>query len=354
MKKFMMLAACLCAVLLLSGCKNDDLEKRVDDLEKRVEQLEEFCRRMNANIAALQSIVDVLSEADRITAVVPVRSGSETIGYTIAFEKNEPMTIYHGKNAVAPVIGIRQDEGGVYYWTLNGEWLLDDDARKVPVHGKDGATPQLKIEQDCWYVSYDGTNWTELGKVSEGEGDGMFRSVTMDEEYAYFTLIDGTVLTVPLAGGVAVDAILFEDELVKSICVSRWDTDKDGELSVAEAEAVTSLRKAFNAKPIRHFREFVYFTGVKSLADSEFCDCDDLESIVFPANLAAVGDYAFSYCLSLKSVECKGETPPTVGVNIFDYIPVSNYVIRVPASAVERYKTAEGWSDYASRIVAAE
>ena len=59
MKKFMMLAACLCAVLLLSGCKNDDLEKRVDDLEKRVEQLEEFCRRMNANIAALQSIVDV-------------------------------------------------------------------------------------------------------------------------------------------------------------------------------------------------------------------------------------------------------------------------------------------------------
>lgn len=350
----MMLAACLCAVLLLSGCKNDDLEKRVDDLEKRVEQLEEFCRRMNANIAALQSIVDVLSEADRITAVVPVRSGSETIGYTIAFEKNEPMTIYHGKNAVAPVIGIRQDEGGVYYWTLNGEWLLDDDARKVPVHGKDGATPQLKIEQDCWYVSYDGTNWTELGKVPEGEGDGMFRSVTMDEEYAYFTLIDGTVLTVPLAGGVAVDAILFEDELVKSICVSRWDTDKDGELSVAEAEAVTSLRKAFNAKPIRHFREFVYFTGVKSLADSEFCDCDDLESIVLPANLAAVGDYAFSYCLSLKSVECKGETPPTVGVNIFDYIPVSNYVIRVPASAVERYKTAEGWSDYASRIVAAE
>ncbi len=182
----------------------------------------------------------------------------------------------------------------------------------------------------------------------------MFRSVTIDEEYVYFTLIDGTILTVPLARGVAVDAILFEDELVKSICVSRWDTDKDGELSVAEAEAVTSLRKAFNAKPIRHFREFVYFTGVKALADSEFCDCDDLESIVLPANLAAVGDYAFSYCLSLKSVECKGGLPPTVGVNIFDYIPASNYVIRVPASAVERYKTAEGWSDYASRIVAAE
>lgn len=154
--------------------------------------------------------------------------------------------------------------------------------------------------------------------------------------------------------GVAVDAIWFEDEFVWSIGVSRWDADKDGELSVAEAEAVTSLRKAFNAKPIRYFREFVYFTGVTTLADSEFCDCDDLESIVLPANLATVGDYAFSYCLSLKSVECKGETPPTIGVNIFDYIPASNYVVRVPASAVERYKTAAGWSDYASQIVAAE
>lgn len=350
----MMLASGLCAALLLFGCGNDDLKKRVDDLENRVEQLEEFCRRMNANIEAIQSLVDVLSEADRITAVVPVRSGTETIGYTITFEKSEPITIYHGKNAVAPVIGIRQDVDECYYWTLDGDWLLDDEARKVPVSGADGVTPQLKIEKDCWYVSYDGTNWSELGKVAEGEDNGLFRGVTLDDEYAYFTLIDGTVLTVPLAGEVALDVILFEDDLVKSICVSRWDTDKDGELSVAEAEAVTSLRKAFNAKPIRHFREFVWFTGVTALAESEFCDCDELESIVLPVNLATIGDWAFSWCLSLTSVECKGENPPMIGADIFEGIPASNYVIRVPASAVERYKAAAGWSDYADRIVAAE
>ena len=350
----MMPAACLCAALLLFGCENDDLKKRVDDLENRVEQLEEFCRRMNANIEAIQSIVDVLSEADRITAVVPVRSGTETIGYTITFEKNEPITIYHGKTAVAPVIGIRQDVDECYYWTLDGVWLLDDGARKVPVSGDNGVTPQLKIEEDYWYVSYDETNWSQLGKVAEGEENGIFRSVTVDEEYAYFTLSDGTVLTVPLVGKVSVDVILFEDELVKSICVSRWDTDKDGELSAEEAKVVTSLRKAFNAKPIRSFREFAYFTGVTALDESEFCDCDELESIVLPANLTAIGDWAFSWCLSLTSVECKGENPPTIGADIFDGISASNYVIRVPASAVERYKTAAGWSDYAARIVAAE
>lgn len=75
MKCLMMLASSLCAALLLFGCEHGDLRKRVDDLENRVEQLEEFCRRMNANIEAIQSLVNVLSEADRITAVVPVRSG---------------------------------------------------------------------------------------------------------------------------------------------------------------------------------------------------------------------------------------------------------------------------------------
>lgn len=354
MKCLMMLASSLCAALLLFGCEHGDLRKRVDDLENRVEQLEEFCRRMNANIEAIQSLVNVLSEADRITAVVPVRSGAETIGYTITFEKSEPITIYHGKNAVAPVIGIRQDVDERYYWTLNDNWLLDDEARKVPVTGVNGVTPQLKIEKDYWYVSYDGANWSELGKVAEEEDNGIFRSVTVDDEYAYFTLIDGTVFTVPLVGAVAVDVILFEDDLVKSICVSRWDTDKDGELSVSEAEAVTSLRKAFNAKPIRHFREFAYFTGVTALDESEFCDCDELETIVLPVNLATIGDWAFSWCLSLTNVECRGEHPPTIGADIFDGIPASDYVIRVPASAVERYKTTAGWSDYASQIVAGE
>lgn len=39
----------------------------------------------------------------------------------------------------------------------------------------------------------------------------------------------GAVLAVPIAEDAAVDAILFEDELVRSICVFRWDAGKDGE-----------------------------------------------------------------------------------------------------------------------------
>lgn len=220
---------CLCA--LLSGCKGD-LEERVDDLEERVETPEELCLRMNTNLSSLQSLVDVLSAEDRITGVAPVSNGSETIGYTITFAENEPITIYNGRDAAAPVIGVRPDDQGVYCWTLDGQWLTVGNHERIPVRGM---TPQLKVEEGRWYVSYDGTAWTEVD-VS-GEKTGVFRSLSMDGEYVYITLNDGTVLTVPLAGTVAVDAILFEDDLVKSVCVTRWDTDGNGELSMQEAAA---------------------------------------------------------------------------------------------------------------------
>lgn len=347
-------AICLCGVLSLSGCGND-LEKRVDDLEDRVERLEEFCRKMNGDIEALRSLVDVLSEADRITSVLPIREGTETIGYTITFDKSDPVTIYNGRDAEAPVVGVRPDDDGVYCWTLNGEWLLDDEGRRIPARGQAGAAPQLKIDDGRWYVSYDGTVWTEVDVYGRQDG-GIFSSVTTDDAYVYFTLSDGTVLVVPLAETAVVDVIPFEDDLVRSICLSRWDTDHDGELSVSEACAVTSLRKAFTAQPIRTFREFAYFTGVTALADDEFCDCDELEAIVLPEGITRLGDYAFCYCLSLTWFECRSQTPPAMNESVFDAVPEANddFRIRVPATSLECYRTAEGWSSYADRIIAAE
>lgn len=54
--------------------------------------------------------------------------------------------------AVAPVIGLKEDNG-VYYWTIDGEFILNN-GQKVPVTGKDGLTPQFKIQDGKWYVSF--------------------------------------------------------------------------------------------------------------------------------------------------------------------------------------------------------
>ena len=248
MKKLhlLLLSVTLC---LFSACHND-IWDAIDELDGRVTKLEELCKEMNTNITSLQTIVDVLQANDYITGIVEIKKNGEVIGYTITFGKHDPITIYHGQDgkdgadgkdgqdgsANAPVIGVAQDTDGVYYWTLNGEWLLDDNGNKLPVSGKDGQngtngsngqdgkdgiTPQLKIEEGYWYISYDnGATWTQLGKATgedgkdgtDGEdgkdgqngtdgkdgqdGDSMFQSVTQDENYVYFTLADGTVIKI--------------------------------------------------------------------------------------------------------------------------------------------------------------
>ncbi len=263
MKKIHLLLLGL-TICLFTACHND-IWDAIDGLDSRVTKLEELCKEMNTNITSLQTIVDVLQSNDFITGVVEIKKDGEVIGYTITFGKHDPITIYHGQDgkdgadgkdgqdgqnssANAPVIGVSQDTDGVYYWTLNGEWLLDDNGNKLPVSGKDGQngtngsngqdgkdgqdgedgkdgadgqdgkdgiTPQLKIEDGYWYISYDnGATWTQLGKATgedgkdgqdgqngadgkDGQdGDSMFQSVTQDENYVYFTLADGTVIKI--------------------------------------------------------------------------------------------------------------------------------------------------------------
>ena len=208
MKKFIML---LCCVLFIAGsCSkvdNNDLWDKLQSLDSRVTALEELCKKMNTNIDALRELVDAAAGNDYITNVAPVKNGGDVIGYTITFAKSDPITIYHGKDGQTPVIGVRKDTDGLYYWTLNGEWLLDENEQKVSAGGqagtpgKDGITPQLKIQDGKWYVSYNnGSTWVEAGEATGPQGpagDSMFQNITYDDSFVYFTLADGTKLTIP-------------------------------------------------------------------------------------------------------------------------------------------------------------
>ena len=88
--------------------------------------------------------------------------------------------------------------------------------------------------------------------------------------------------------------IVFEDEHVKAICVAKWDTDNDGELSYAEAKSVTELDGAFsNNTAITCFNELQYFTGLTEIYYSAFKGCTSLSSVVLPASITSIGMYAF-------------------------------------------------------------
>ena len=98
--------------------------------------------------------------------------------------------------------------------------------------------------------------------------------------------------------------ILFEDPEVKNICVIHWDTDKDGELSVSEAMAVSDLGNAFSGNPhITSFDELKYFTGLREIPTNAFMGCHRLEKIRLPQSIKAIGQLAFYECRSLRRLE---------------------------------------------------
>ena len=175
----------------------------VSDHEQRLSDLEEWQGQVNQNIESLQRL---LNTTDYITSVTPLMEGGEEVGYTITFLNSDPINIYHGKKGEdgdkgepgeqgddghTPQIGLTQGTDGNWYWTLDGELMLDKDNNPIRANGEDGQqgqqgqqgqpgqtgasapTPQIKlgstldtnaavitdngvVQPAAWYLSVDG------------------------------------------------------------------------------------------------------------------------------------------------------------------------------------------------------
>ena len=215
MKKILLVFALFVSAV---SCYNDsaiwDELRRQDE---RIKELEMFCEEINSNISSLRLMVTAIQENDYVTDVVKVMRNDVVIGYELTFSKRGTVIIYHGKDGengkdgAIPAVGVKKDDDGIYYWTIDGQWLLDDSGQKIQAtgkdgqigeSGKDGVTPKLKIEEGYWYVSYnDGETWDKLYKAvgEDGQnGDSMFSGIDVaDENYVILTLLDGTEVKIP-------------------------------------------------------------------------------------------------------------------------------------------------------------
>ena len=122
-----------CAVLGLAmvSCYDDsDLRATLDDHEQRLEAID-------SNIAALQTLVEAVEDADYIVSVKVIKEDGEEVGYEITFAEHGEIEIYHGAD------------------------------------GKDGK---------------DGT----------GNGDSIFKEVYESDGFMCFVLQDGTTYKIPM------------------------------------------------------------------------------------------------------------------------------------------------------------
>lgn len=136
MKKELVMSLGL-ALSCLACSKYDDsaLYDRLAKLEQRVGAIEEKVKVANEDIKTLRSLVSASTQGKTITEVKKTDEG-----YDLIFSDKQVISIRHGRNGVdghSPKISVAQD-GGVYYWQLDGQWLLDAQRQKVRVSGETG------------------------------------------------------------------------------------------------------------------------------------------------------------------------------------------------------------------------
>ena len=246
MRKGILLIFTMLATLIGCGQYDDsELKSDINDLKSRMAALEKQCKNMNENLTSLQAIVDAIQKQDGIVSVTDLPDGQ---GYSVKFVSGKVIYLYNGKNGtdgVTPKISVRKDSDGIYYWTVDGDWLIVDGkkVRAVGLDGKDGqsgndgkdaVTPQLKIVDGFWYISYDnGKSWAKLGKATgengkDGQdgkdGDGFFKSVTVEDGYAVFVMNDSelTTLRIPIAGVSVVSSIKYVPESLDGVVKVRY------------------------------------------------------------------------------------------------------------------------------------
>lgn len=190
----------LLAAASLCACTGD-LKDRVDTLESKVAALE---TKVNENASSISKLAEAAAKAVTIESVTP---NEDNTSYTIKFSDGTTAVLTNGKDgndgkdAVAPVVGVKESDG-VLYWTVNGEFMTNGGA-KVPVTGKDGVdgkTPKFKIENGKWFVSFDGSSWEEVAVT--GTVEPKLEMTETDTEYV-FTLGE-TVIKIAKAKAFAI------------------------------------------------------------------------------------------------------------------------------------------------------
>lgn len=277
-------------MLLVVGCEDDNggSSHTPDNLGSY--DATEYINVLNSNLDALQAIFDAKATHAHTLSATPIEQNKEKVGYDVELSSGRKIKIYTSTSSSAPKITISK-YGGDYYWSYKSAILTDQAGVKMKV-----ANTKLtaKIVKDSLVVSTNRGYTMNLGYVNGVENIRFFKSVENDGKKSSYKLYNGVVVDLRKF---AADEVPFADQTVAAICVKNWDTNGDGYLSFAEAEAVTDLGTPFKENStIASFEELKYFKNIEILSDSAFFLCKSLEKIAFPPKMSRIGGWAFNTC----------------------------------------------------------
>ena len=135
----------LTVLLSFSSCEKYNYTDQLQGLGSRVEILEQQLFDINNDITALHELIIIIEERGYITKFIHNDDGT----YTLTFNNDKTVTLRDGKQGqdglngrdgkeMDYTISASKAPDGVWYWTVNGDWLLDSNGNKMRASGTDG------------------------------------------------------------------------------------------------------------------------------------------------------------------------------------------------------------------------
>lgn len=298
----------------------------MDKAEADIKELQTLVNQLNSTLSGLATTVDALKAQDRIVSVTELADKS---GWVVEFSQTGKITIYNGKNGIdgkdgkdgtdgnngtdgvngqdgkTPTIGVKLDADGNYYWTVNGEYLLDENGNKIAATAH-VATPQLRINNGNFEISYNGgVTWEIIGEAGN-TGAVVFSKVEDGADVVTFTLGDGTTIVIPKAGAFAIcmdtDVIISAGETVNvSYTISSADDatvvdafgTKGFEAEVMASSVSVGMVRITAPNPLTNGKVYVIAVKGDGTTTARILSCEEgvfnLDETAFAVKVPAAG-----------------------------------------------------------------
>ena len=173
--------------------------------------------------------------------------------------------------------------------------------------------------------------------------DGENTSVTLETNETN-AVLRSSLLKMPVvniddknsSGNETEEYITFEDPVAKMVCLNKYDTNGDGQLSLSEVSTIESIDEFFfgeYAEAVTSFNELKYFTSLKDLYYRQFEGCVNLKNITLPNNIETIGYQSFYNCKKLEKIVIPNSVN-SIGPTAFGYCQ-SLEEIKIPDSVTE-------------------
>lgn len=295
----------------------------MDKAEADIKELQTLVNQLNSTLSGLATTVDALRAQDRIVSVTELADKS---GWVVEFSQTGKITIYNGKNGIdgkdgkdgtngtdgtngqdgqTPTIGVKLDADGNYYWTVNGDYLLDENGNKIAATAH-VATPQLRINNGNFEISYNGgVTWEIIGEAGN-TGAVVFSKVEDGADVVTFTLGDGTTIVIPKAGAFAIcmdtDVIISAGETVNvSYTISSADDatvvdafgTKGFEAEVMASSVSAGMVRITAPNPLTNGKVYVIAVKGDGTTTARILSCEEgvfnLDETAFAVKVPAAG-----------------------------------------------------------------